>query len=311
MKAPHEHSQDSGIMTTHLSLRTLSWLVCLLSALFPSTIAQVPNVTLTFFPDTTQNCSLDDQSSPLSFSTAFYDDPAVGFCLTLEDVFAGNGTERTTTAIQGFRTPVSSVVNVSFAVSGRENWDPTANYSTVLYKQIGVNEEHTTDDSRSYAQRDVSFHANPDCNGGFTSNCRTPGDCEELPIAIRSFGVYRPDHYTYPRDGGQRDGQCKLAAECNAAGASVRAALSGAALSAMAVALLQVLSYGLYAPVARIDILQTALKESLTIKCISEIGGSRNFTRFTRPFVFANHSSTAMEDRLRSLIRAEIDITSC
>ena len=41
----------------------------------------------------------------------------------------------------------------------------------------------------------------------YVSNCRTSGDCQELPISVKSFSIYRP--------GGNDDGDAGAAREGN------------------------------------------------------------------------------------------------
>lgn len=229
-------------MATLLPLHPLTWTILLLQLLplFPCTTAQnTPNVTIVFFPTDNKDCTLTNEFPNLTVSTDFYPDPGIGFCIDLVDIFTGPGNVRLTSAIVGGGGihPVESYLNVSFAVLGRENWNPMVNYSNVLYTQRDFRDQHTSDDEAYHAQRDVSLHTDLNCNGGYTSNCRSSGNCQELPIAVRSLAIYRPaDDDDSGDTQRQKKDQCVLAAAENGLAVSVRPWVRQSTLVALAVA---------------------------------------------------------------------------
>lgn len=228
-------------MATLLPFPMLAWIILLLllHPLFPSTTAQnIPNVTINLFPTDNEDCTIANQVSNLTFSTAFYPDPGTGFSIDLVDVFTGTGNVRRARAIvDGGIHPVQSYINVSFMVLGRENWNPMANYSNVLYTQRDLGDQHASDDEAYYAQRDVSLYGDSDSNGIYTSNCRSHGNCQGLPIAVKSLSIYRPaeDDGIGPDPRHKKD-QCVLAAAENGLPVNMRPWLLGSALVALAVA---------------------------------------------------------------------------
>lgn len=227
-----------------LPLPTLTWTILLLTLNLPflcTAAENIPNVTIVFFPTDNKDCALRNEVSNLTFSTAFYPDPGIGFSIDLVDVFTGTGNVRRARAILGDGGggvhPVASYLNVSFAVLGRENWNPMVNYSNVLYTQLDFHNQYTSDDEAYYAQRDVSLYGDPDSLGAYTSNCRSRGNCQELPIAIRGLNIYRPaeDDGIGPNPRNKKD-QCVLAAAETGLAVRIRPWLLGSALVALAVA---------------------------------------------------------------------------
>lgn len=226
--------------------------------LVPVTTAQnsIQNVTLTFSVNDDESCTSSNRSSStLTFSTDFWDDPEVGFCANLDEIFNATGNYQDVKAYLGFQTPVPSTVNISFNATGRESWDPIANYSNVLYTQLDNEGHHDADDEKQFAPRDVTLFSSRGCFEGngdedivpyFVSNCRASGDCQKLPLSVKSFSIYRPDRNDNGNAGAARNwnNKCVLAEknglENHGAGMNVNIGGPGMVLLTLAVVWLQV-----------------------------------------------------------------------
>lgn len=141
-----------------------------------------PESILTSSPSTSlPTCASRDTDTSITFTTSFLNSPGAGDCITLSDVFISN----TTYNDGGY----FEYINSTYGPSGQGHYDPSANYSSVLYTQRSpAAAKGDSDDEKYFAPRTVNFYKGKDCLQGafdsgtiapwYRSDCRERNDCE-------------------------------------------------------------------------------------------------------------------------------------
>ncbi|KAI1174577.1 hypothetical protein F4777DRAFT_381122 [Nemania sp. FL0916] len=161
--------------------------------------AQSLNLTLTFYLDEDNTCSGND-SKAISFTTSSY--PAEQECFNLREIFADNSTG-------GFRNTSSAIhispsdVNIRWAITNSEAWDPNGNYSHIKYEQPEPTLQDDDNHRAVRSSRRVNIYngdsclqtSNPDDTEdllpwfGWTCSSSEDDQCRTAPYNIRSFVV--------------------------------------------------------------------------------------------------------------------------
>ncbi|KAF2171032.1 hypothetical protein M409DRAFT_51263 [Zasmidium cellare ATCC 36951] len=182
------------------------FLLVLFNAIKPSYAQANLNLTVTFYPDTSDSCN--STSNGISFTTASV--PNTNECFNLADLFAGNSTF-------GFRnqTPSTSFdqdsVGLYWRIENVDAYDSQANYSNVLYQQPVTN-DNDGEAAGTDAVRYLSVYNAPGCipSGepevqpwvGWTCSSSAEGECGALPYSVASFKVDDASAVN------ERDGKC-------------------------------------------------------------------------------------------------------
>lgn len=184
-------------------------------------------MTIRFFQESQDDsCSFDDTSSALAFTTSSI--PVIQHCFNFEDLMSGN-------ASQGFVNQTGNLgagswndgdKGIYWTLQNHDSYDPSRNYSSVLYRQHITNpgdKQHPGE----YSRVRVNLYGGENCTQkdpnsnttlfpwyGFSCWSEDQGSCGTMPFRVASFYVFPA-----PRQEDQQ-GKCWVFAE-EGAGTSV------------------------------------------------------------------------------------------
>jgi len=178
-----------------------------------------------FFPDSSEEtCGYENSTEALTFTT--FSVPILSHCINFADLFAGNSTRgfvnQTDNLAPNFRTRQEGI---AWQLENMNIFDPRANYSRILYRQIVHNPQDKRYEPGSYAWRRINIYGGPNCTEsnpesdnlldwyGFNCFSEGGGSCGTLPYSIASFTVM-PGSFEKEDE---QHGKCMVFAEMGAA----------------------------------------------------------------------------------------------
>ncbi|THW27574.1 hypothetical protein D6D25_06191 [Aureobasidium pullulans] len=144
------------------------------------------NLTLRFFqnPQDENSCSYSNTSAALTFTTNSY--PRLAHCFDISDLFGSNITEGFVNQSQPFSTYNHTISQgINYTLFNSDIYDPSANYSSVLYRQsIPHEERQVVFDSGNPADGLITLCQETGCSNstgqewhGFTCFTDEHGEC--------------------------------------------------------------------------------------------------------------------------------------
>ncbi|THX39069.1 hypothetical protein D6D11_08921 [Aureobasidium pullulans] len=154
------------------------------------------NLTLRFFqnPQEKNSCSYSNTSAALTFTTNSY--PRLAHCFDISDLFGSNITEGFVNQSQPFSTYNHTISQgINYTLFNSDIYGPSANYSSVLYRQFIPHEERqVVFDSGNPADGLITLYQEAGCSNstgqewhGFTCFTDEHGECGTAGFAMKSF----------------------------------------------------------------------------------------------------------------------------
>lgn len=171
-----------------------------------TTLSYNQNITLRFFTSSqTDTCDYGNSSTALTFTTSSF--PVVGKCFNVADLFGGNAT---TGYVNQTRNVLGSArkdnPGIHWLLENKDAYDPSANYSSMLYRQHVQNPASDAYKPGHFANRWITVYGGVNCSEldptakkdekkpllpwfGWSCFSEGQGSCGDTPYNIASFYV--------------------------------------------------------------------------------------------------------------------------